>query len=607
MRPSRPYHTVTARYRLPGGLRALDFFMDRILELSEAGDAGRGTSDAGRLFEVLVVCNQDDLVAIPFAAMGLRVTSIHASDAGMRRAQAMAKEVGVDAVFLVQAPEQVPDASFDAIVFADDFGRSSDMAGLLSALAGKLKPDGRVFVNVMRSKRGSPFSSLTSSLDVFRAAGWRAWDARAAGIFLNRATNKWNNQKIRHTPKIFHALDAADGWLADRLPRAWADGWLLELVPFGPEPLIIQLVPTLAMGGAERIALQLSQRLKEQGFQTLLVTNVSGGPLQALARNMNVRTLILDRKTCGGRWGIFWRQYRLFADLKSELLHTHLFAADFWGRLAAKLAGVRHVVTTEHNVRTDHGRTGQLALRLMAGLSDRYVAVSKDVAAHVVRDYGVSSHKLMTIYNGIDLARIRRRSNRAFNDAPQMIFVGRLEPQKNPDVLLRALEKIQRPWGLTMYGAGSMEPGLHRLADELGIAARVAFEVRDDMSDVYANADLMVFPSQWEGLGLAAIEAAVAGVPMIMSRLAPLQELFNEGDVFFVEPGNTDELSQAIQNALADPLKAVERGARTAAKNWSAFSLERMTAAYAELYRNLLKNNKQQITNNKNGEVDVGR
>ena len=594
MRPTRPYHTVTARYRLPGGLRSLDFFMDRIMELAESSDSvafnaiGLRTPDQEREFNVLVVCEKDDFAAIPFAAMGLRVTSIHASDAGMQCARAQAQEVGVDAVFLVQTPEQTPDAAFDAIVFSDGFFESEESFSRMTLLVQKLKPQGRIFTNVGRQTKGAEFSSLASGLSKLRLNGWRAVDARSSGMILGRLTRRFGRQYFNRRSNLFHVLDAFDGWLADHLPRAWADGWTLELLPFGTEPLVVQLVPTLSMGGAERIALQLAQSLKGQGFQTLLVTNVSGGPLQSLAINMDVRHLILDRKTQGGRWGMFWRQCRLFKDLKPDLLHTHLFAADFWGRLAAKLAGVRHIVTTEHNVRTDHGRIAQLALRLMNGVSDRYVAVSKDVAAHVSKDYGVAARKISTIYNGIDLSHIRRRSNRAFHDLPHVIFVGRLEPQKNPDVLLQALGKIQRPWRLTMYGAGYMEPMLHQLAEELGIAARVTWEVRDNMSEVYADADLMVFPSQYEGLGLAAIEAAVAGVPIIMSRLAPLEELFSDSDVFFVQPGNAEELSQAILNALTDPSQAIERGSRTAAKDWSVFSLERMTAAYAELYRKLL-------------------
>jgi len=620
MRPTRPYHTVTARYRLPGGLRSLDFFMDRILELSDSLDLrksneqschprGCGDPSVERMdslfplgrelgaerqgndkweFSVLVVCEKDDFVAIPFAAMGMRVTSIHASDAGMQRARAQAQEVGVDAVFLVQTPEQVPDKAFDAVVFSDGFFETENASGRVATLVQKLKPQGRIFVEVGRQTKNGTFASLKSGLVKLRSNGWRAVDARSSGMILGRLTRKFGRQLFNRRPNLFHALDAFDGWLADYLPRAWADGWMLELMTFGTEPLVIQLVPTLAMGGAERIALQLSQHLQGLEFQTLLATNVSGGPLQALAANMGVRHLVLDRKTQGGRWGVFWRQCRLFKDLKPDLLHTHLFAADFWGRLAAKLAGVRHIVTTEHNVRTDHGRVAQLALRLMNGVSDRYVAVSKDVAAHVARDYGVALSRLSTIYNGIDLSRIRHRSNRAFHDLPHMIFVGRLEPQKNPDVLLHALGKVQRPWRLTMYGAGYMEPMLHRLAEELGIAPRVSWEVRDDMSEVYADADLMVFPSQYEGLGLAAIEAAVAGVPMVMSRLAPLEELFSDSDVFFVQPGNAEELSQAILNVLTDPSQAIERGSRTAARDWSAFSLERMTAAYAELYRSLL-------------------
>lgn len=577
MQPSRPHHTVSAHYRRPGGLRALDFFVDRMESHAEScGDAG---------YELLVIENGDAQCAVPFAAIGFSVTSLHASDQSMHGAMAAAADVGLDVRCLVGSIESVASDTYDAIVFPDGFPQATDVDALMAISRGKLKQGGRLYAKVMAEDGGKPMG-LSACLKKFSSLGWRPWDAGSAGILLGRFIKRYGAHRIGRR-RLFHVLDRLDCWLSDILPRSMSDGWLMELGSFGQEPLVVQLVPTLALGGAERVALELAERLPADGYQTVLLANVAGGPLAETARVRGIRTYVLDRATHGGRWGTFWQTRRLLSDLRPELVHTHLFAADLWGRMAAKAAGVKSIVTTVHNVRTDYGFVGRLAMIALASLSQKHVAVSKDVADYVKRDWQVKSARVSVVYNGIDLDRMRRRPNQPFHDVPRLLFVGRLDAQKNPDVLLRALSGIKRPWQLQVYGNGAMRLDLVELAEDLDISPRITWGSTEDMSGVYAEHDLFIFPSRYEGLGLVVIEAAVAGLPIVASRLAPLEELFTEQEVVFVPPGDEERLALAIQTALDEPIGTVKRGQHLAEKDWSMFSAVRMSSAYAALYRRL--------------------
>ncbi|MDD5438523.1 MAG: glycosyltransferase family 4 protein, partial [Patescibacteria group bacterium] len=268
-------------------------------------------------------------------------------------------------------------------------------------------------------------------------------------------------------------------------------------------------------------------------------------------------------------------------------VHTHLFGSDFWGRLAAKSAGVPKIATTEHNLNVDFGFWRKVALRTTQNLADQYVAISKQVKSYLIKDIRVPENKIRLIYNGLDLKRIMRRPSRPPHDVPKLIFVGRLEPQKNLEFILKVLSGIKQPWELSVVGTGSLEASLKHLAEELKIAPRVRFlGAREDVPELLANHDFFLFPSLWEGFGLAVVEAAAAGVPVLASDLPVLRELINDDIATFLPANDQAAWTQAIQSALADPRPFLEKAGRAAAANWSRFSEEHMAGQYAQIYEN---------------------
>lgn len=172
---------------------------------------------------------------------------------------------------------------------------------------------------------------------------------------------------------------------------------------------------------------------------------------------------------------------------------------------------------------------------------------------------------------------------------PILLNVGRLVAQKNQDVLIRALICIPRAH-VVVAGAGTNEHAYRVLAATLGVADRVHFLgalAPGDVADLYAAADLFVFPSTWETFGLAAVEAAMVGLPQVAADLPVLREVLSvpgTQPITFVQPHDVSGWPSAICGALNDPpSRDVVRAFAQAISR--KYSRNRMIESYVALVR----------------------
>jgi glycosyltransferase involved in cell wall biosynthesis len=168
---------------------------------------------------------------------------------------------------------------------------------------------------------------------------------------------------------------------------------------------------------------------------------------------------------------------------------------------------------------------------------------------------------MVLIEHGIALpAAVRSREEvvRHFDlpiDRPLILNVGRLVEQKNQNVLIEALAGVPGAH-LVLAGGGVKHAAYRALAESRGVADRVHLLgplASQDIADLCAAADLFAFPSTWETFGLAAVEAAMAGLPVVASDLPVLREVLHvDGSelVAFVDPHDVDGWRSAIRNAL---------------------------------------------------------
>jgi glycosyltransferase involved in cell wall biosynthesis/2-polyprenyl-3-methyl-5-hydroxy-6-metoxy-1,4-benzoquinol methylase len=600
----------------------LDFFVDRIAEW-------RGSRDASSIHILDIGCGKGN-ITLPLASLGYAVTGVDFDADSLTVARQTAKELSVSAEFLDGSLERVSGKTFDVIIASEVLEHQKKPREFLDGLSSLLAKDGLLLLSVpngtsleerirrftTRTRVGSSiktaikrrvghesvqsaaahpheqFFSWKALQDELYGAGWKVQTVTGASAAFKEFFYLFGRFFMRRGSPLFHRCDRVDAWLAARVPLSVADGWLIESRPFdASRPLVLHIVTQLMSGGAERLVHDLVFRLPKLGFRAEAIALFGGGPLESLFKTSGAPLTVFPHEW--GWWMTFWSLRTRMARERPAIVHTHLFGADVIGRLAAFTLRRSITISTEHNMNLNHGPVKRLVKRLMARGTTAFIAISNAVKTYMESVEGIPASKIRIIPNGIDMARVEPRPPGPFHDIPRFITVGRLTLQKDHATLLKALALIKRPWRLELVGEGELETPLHELAERLGIAARVHWMgFRDDVPRLLSQSDVFCFPSRWEGLGLAFLEAASAGVPVVASDLPVFRDILSADQAVYVPPGDVPAWAHAIEGVLADPLPVVRTAYEAALDLQDRFSIERMVDAYAGEYRELLAQSK---------------
>lgn len=278
----------------------------------------------------------------------------------------------------------------------------------------------------------------------------------------------------------------------------------------------------------------------------------------------------------------FWRFCRR---QRFDLVVTHTSKGGFLGRMAARLAGVPHIVHHAHGFsfnRPLSPRAKQFFVgleRFAAGMGDLIIAVNEQQRQMAV-ELGVERpEKTCTIPNGIDLrpfeqadgAPVRKRLG---FDSSAFLFgaVGRLAPQKGFAHLIRAIPDVLRSIPSAHFiiaGDGELRNELLQDAERLGVRSHTHFlGFQPDVTGLLAALDIFVQPSLWEGLSISLIEALAAGKPIVATDIEGNREVVDAGKTaVIVPPADPGALAAALISLARDPdrTRFFGRNARIAA------------------------------------------
>lgn len=357
---------------------------------------------------------------------------------------------------------------------------------------------------------------------------------------------------------------------------------------------VAHVIWSLGLGGAEQVVIRLAAGLDRRRFEAFICCLDRPGPFAPRAEAEGIEVVALDKRgPLDARAAL--RLARLLRSRRVDVVHTHLWGASLWGRLAAVAARVPAIVTTEHNVDSWKGAHHLALDRALAHVTTHLVAVSRQVQ-EFYEARGVGRGRWRVVYNGVDTSGgLRRTRSPAFRelglspDGPVVGLVGRLVPAKAPEVFLRALSlAAPRVPGLRglVVGDGPLRSELEAVARRLGLGDLVVFAgVRQDVADLLPGLDALLFSSLREGLSMAMLEAMAAGVPVVATEVGGTPELITHGESgLLVPPGHPERLADALVGLLEDPAgaDAIRQAARRRVED--RFSLARMTAAHEALY-----------------------
>ncbi len=376
--------------------------------------------------------------------------------------------------------------------------------------------------------------------------------------------------------------------------------------PGGPEGSrgsrirVLHLVQNLNYGGMERVIADLLRRLDAERYEAHLMV------LQYLGRFADGlgEVATLHQGPPLSRWSMLFPGP--LADrirgIAPDLVHTH---SGVWykGALAGRAAGVRRVVHTEHGRKSPDPWSDRWIDRRASRRTDTVVAVSSALGDHLRARVVAPSCRVAVISNGIDVDVYRpsldsgalRAELRLGPDAPIIGSIGRLEPIKGYDVMLRALARLREEWRgpgapvLVLAGDGSERPVLETLIRELHLGgAAFLLGWRDDPTALLAAFTLFTMSSHSEGTSVSLLEALSSGLCPVVTDVGGNRAVLGEALAHrLVAPRKPAALAVAWEEALRDERRRREDATLARHRAVAHYSVEAMVAAYQRLYDHL--------------------
>lgn len=392
-------------------------------------------------------------------------------------------------------------------------------------------------------------------------------------------------------------------------PQATADGKVLSIDPSQTvvggrqqqiKHSIAHIVLSLKVGGLERVVVYLAQQFRQSGHPVLVCCLDERGEFadQLSASGIPV---ILVRRPDGIGLKTMWHLAKILRDREIQIVHTHNPSAHLHGVIAGLLAGVHVRVHTRHGRNYPDDRRKILLNHMLSWVSSRIVAVSDDALA-VARDVErISEHKLLRIWNGIDLEPYLRKASDqqaqvlesgSAATTPVIGSVGRLSKEKDYGTMLQAFRLVlehEPKAQLWLVGDGPAANDLRRQAAELGLTGKAHFVgQRLNIAELLQKFTLFSLSSTTEGLSMTLIEAMASGVPIVATDVGGNREVINPPECgIVVPPSNPQALADAYLSLIRDSTQREKMRMAGPVRARNYFSMEKMAHDYDDLYRAL--------------------
>jgi glycosyltransferase involved in cell wall biosynthesis len=342
---------------------------------------------------------------------------------------------------------------------------------------------------------------------------------------------------------------------------------------------VFHVITTLGRGGAERQLVNLACNTDPREFEHFVCYLHGPGDFAVELEAAGHKVICLDLPR---RWPWLLAPFRLRPHLKkqkADIIQTWLFDADLAARLSSigtgiPVIGTLHLTTYEPETIAAGGWPPwkMPIVRFLDQLSAKiakpvFVAVSDTVRQSTIKHLGIPKADIRVIYNSVDQETLKTWPGQASEirtelniprDAFVYVNVGRLDPQKGQSFLIHAFKEMAADHPntyLAFVGEGALSGELKELASSLNIQDRVKFlGRRTDIGACLELSDAFVFPSLFEGLPLAPIEAMMKGVPCIATRIGAMQEIMTDGENgLLVSHGSVSELCVAMRKLYKNP------------------------------------------------------
>jgi len=381
--------------------------------------------------------------------------------------------------------------------------------------------------------------------------------------------------------------------------------WAENLGRMPTPQVVFQIVPSLAVGGAERLVVHLVAHLSRERFVPVCICLESplGTHYEARVRASGAPLYFLG-KGAGASGGVLRQLSALFRQYRPAVVHTHIIGLNYAYPLMLRYRTPARVHTVHSLAQREVGvRVGawvrQLAFRYRLG-GVVPVAVADEVRASIQQLYGYPDPPL--IPNGIptdeyapdpDTRAQWRQAHGIEPHATVLTHVGRFAPPKNHALLIEAFAQVRSdaPLYLLLVGGGELQDAVRAQVAGLGLESRVRFlGIRADVADILRASDVFVLSSRVEGNLMSVMEAMAAGLPVVSTAVGGVPELVQEGVTGLLVPSeDAGALAQAMQALVDDPVRRQAMGEAARQHAVAHFDIRHTVRGYEQLYESLLK------------------
>lgn len=353
---------------------------------------------------------------------------------------------------------------------------------------------------------------------------------------------------------------------------------------------VLHVINSLGAGGAEKLLVSfLANNDGVFEHELCLLYRTREADFASLAeRGIPVHQLNFSRKY---HFRITCRLWQLIARGQYDLVHVHLFPAQYFVAAVAFFVRRPVYIFTEHN--SYNRRRAWRFFKYLDYLSylpyRKVIGISQTAEKDLHRWLPSLASKTTVIYNGVPI-----RPGLQLEQIYDLVLVGSLRSRvKGVDLLLASLAQLGSVVGkVAIAGDGVCKPELIRQREELGLEGQVDF--LGNVADIHrllASSKIFVMPSRWEGLPIALLEAMAAGKPVIASRVGGIPELIEHNrNGWLIPPEDVAALVQAIETLLANPELSARLGLQALADIRGKYSIEVYIQQIHNLYHRMLGN-----------------
>lgn len=351
---------------------------------------------------------------------------------------------------------------------------------------------------------------------------------------------------------------------------------------------IVQIVRKMEVGGAPQVAFLLHQAFCQRGHDAELWFMYLLQPTYARKPGVHV---LFKHKPSGTSYSLL--PLRLLArlrDYRPEVVITHDNFSSVLGHVAGALTAVKSRIAV-HHLPVENNSFLSRNMDRAAGTLGFYtvqVAVSNAVVQSVSRYPDQYRESLCRVYNGIVLDQetggLREKYSGPLPAGPKILHVGRLNRQKNHEALVNAMRSLPSA-NLVLVGDGELRGSIEQRVKAAGLSERIHFMgelAPEEVRGVMHACDLFMFPSLFEAMPMALLEAMSAGMPIIASDIPANRELLQDCGVLL--PPDPAQFADAAARLLAEQNEAATLGEK-AARRAQQFTVEAMADGYESLFR----------------------